>query len=514
VLGILLAGCSLREPRVSNASACSTTSQCTSTRVCFLGECRPPAANLSVVRVEVRPPGGSPLGVHKLQVDLRLSVVNDFLLQGLLSAKGTVTQDGSGVDGGTIVFTEHAPAVIPDRLEQVVAVTDPSGVYQALLAQGTWDMLVVPPAPVPPFRGGPLDTALSPGFDVQLPARATLASFDGGLTVDLDGGAIAGASVTAIDPSGAPVSAPAVSDSDGGYSLLLPPGLPDFALEIGPSISADGGMAQAAPFDPFPIYQPRGYSPVISLPLPPPAMLTVSAVDSTGSIVGSTIYIRSLMPGWTLARALTTGTDPGSIELREGDYQVQAAPPADATSPAVSPVHTITLPSSAPLQLTCLPKLRRSGTIVGPDGRVAGANFQILATRVANDLVPTRTITTSTDLNGNFRFAADPGSWRLDIVPPADTRLPRTIVSVTLSPGDPQDSALDPIRIAQPLPVGGVVSGRISPGAANTLVSNAMVSFFALDASGRSVFLGGGRTDPAGHYDVVLPDVATSSVSP
>jgi len=100
----MLAACSLREPRVSSSS-CTSSGQCSSANVCFLGECRPPAANLSVVRVEVRPPNGSQLAVRTLQVDLHSSVLNDFSLTVPLSGSGTVTQDGSGVDGGTVVFT-------------------------------------------------------------------------------------------------------------------------------------------------------------------------------------------------------------------------------------------------------------------------------------------------------------------------------------------------------------------------------------------------------------------------
>src|SRR5256885_5279483 len=121
-----LAACSLREPRVSY-SACSASSQCSSANVCFLGQCRAPAANLSVVSIEVRPPSGSPFALKEVQVDLRRSVLNDFSLAAPLAATGSVTQDGAAVDGGaTVTFTDHAP-VIPDRVDQVVSVTDKIG---------------------------------------------------------------------------------------------------------------------------------------------------------------------------------------------------------------------------------------------------------------------------------------------------------------------------------------------------------------------------------------------------
>ena len=67
---------------------------------------------------------------------------------------------------------------------------------------------------------------------------------------------------------------------------------------------------------------------------------------------------------------------------------------------------------------------------------------------------------------------------------------------------------MGPLLISNALHVGGTVIGRLSPGAVDTLVSNAMVSFFSVDLNGHSVFLGGGRTDAQGHYDAYLPDVA------
>jgi len=97
----VLAGCSLREPRVSY-SACSASSQCSSANVCFLGQCRAPAANLSVVQVEVRPPSGSQFALKELQIDLRHGVLNDFSLAAPLAATGSVTQDGAAVPGATV----------------------------------------------------------------------------------------------------------------------------------------------------------------------------------------------------------------------------------------------------------------------------------------------------------------------------------------------------------------------------------------------------------------------------
>ena len=512
-LAAVLAACSLREPRVGT-SACTSSGQCTSANVCFLGECRPPAANLSVVRVEVRPPNGSQFAVRTQQVDLRASVLNDFSLTAPLSGSGTVTQDGSGVDGGTVVFTDHLP-VIPDRVEQVVATTDASGVYRPRVPQGVWEVRVLPPAPLPPLRAGPLDTTASPSLDFALPAAATLTTYDGGLIVSEDGGPVPGASVTAIDSEGVALSATSVSDANAGYSLLLPPDALPFWLQIGPGIDADGGSVQPA-LDPFPTYPPVPYAPTVALPLPPPATLTVRVVDGAGELVPSArIYVRSAGTAWTLARSVVADTGEAAIALREGDYFVQAAPPTDATSPGVSASKPVTLPLATAFELNCPAKLRRLGQILAPNGKAVGQSFQIVATRIADGLIPTRAAsTTSTDAFGVFRFVGDAGSWRFEIVPPPDVRLPRTVVGVTLYATDAQDSSMESMRMSQPLPVGGVVTGRVSPGGPDAVVTNAMVSFFSLDSSAHSVLLGSARTDSLGHYDVVLPDVAQPVVGP
>jgi len=64
--------------------------------------------------------------------------------------------------------------VIPDRIDQVVAVTDTTGTYRAQLPQGTWDVLSSGRAE-PPLRAGPIDSSSSsPVLDFALPGAATL----------------------------------------------------------------------------------------------------------------------------------------------------------------------------------------------------------------------------------------------------------------------------------------------------------------------------------------------------
>src|SRR5882762_1274186 len=388
-----LAACSLRDPRTS-APSCATNAQCGRHDICFLGECRLPAANLSVVQVEVRPPAGSQFGVTGQRLDLSrdAGVLNDVALAVALGADGSVTQEQD--DGGTapvagaiLTWTDHAP-VIPDRVEQVTAVTDSDGGYGgARISQGSWQVLVQPPAPLPPLRTAPFDTT-APVLDFVLPRTSALQRLDGTL-LGPDGGGLAGASVTAVDAQGIAISAPSVS--------------------------------QGAP------------------------------------VPAARVYVRNVNKPWTLARSvITNGAGAYAVTLRAGEYVVQAAPSTDANAPALSAQQSITLPAAGPLNLTCPPKVVRLGQVLTADGRFVGANFQILATRVPDGLVTTRAAPpTATDPTGIFSVVGDPGRWRITVVPPAGSNLPRNIVQVDLSAADPGPSALPAIRISPPLPVVG-----------------------------------------------------------
>jgi hypothetical protein len=514
---VSLAACSLRDPRVSAAS-CTSSGQCGRHDICFLGECRPPAANLSVVLVEVRPPAGSQFGVTGQQLDLSQGVLNNVTLAVALGADGSVTQEQD--DGGTapvagaiLTWTDHAP-VIPDRVEQVTAVTDSDGGYGgARISQGSWQVLVQPPAPLPPLRTAPFDTA-APVLDFVLPRTSALQRLDGVL-LGPDGGGVAGASVTAVDAQGTAISVPSVSEADGGYTLYLPPSPPPVAIQIGPQADADAGVTAAA-LDPFPTYPAVPYLTSIGLDLPATAPLNGTVLDSVGAPVpAARVYVRNVNKPWTLARSvITDGGGAYAVMLRAGDYVVQAAPPTDVNSPALSAQQSVTLPAAGPLNLTCPPKVARRGQVLAADGRFVGANFQILAMRVPDGLVTTRAAPpTATDPNGIFSLVGDPGRWRITVVPPAGVNLPRKIVQVDLDAADPGPSALPPIRISPPLEVVGTVTGSAPP-AQPVGIGGAMVSFFSLDVSGHSLFLGSGLTDAQGRYAAILPDVAQPGIGP
>ena len=233
-------------------------------------------------------------------------------------------------------------------------------------------------------------------------------------------------------------------------------------------------------------------------------------------IAGAHVAVRSSNMGWVLARSAVTGAD-GTyfVTLRQGTYLAQAIPSSDPSAPALSGVQSVAVQGpSVSLDFTCPLKVRRFGQVLGPDGRPAGANLQIVATRLSDGLVTTRTAyTVPTDSNGIYHLIADAGRWRLEAVPPAVSPLPRKIVQVDLDGSMPAEMALPAMQISPPLEAVGTVWGSAPP-APFVPVADAVVSFYTLDSKGGSVFLASSRTDAQGRYTAILPDVAQPGIAP
>src|SRR5205085_153505 len=135
-----------------------------------------------------------------------------------------------------------------------------------------------------------------------------------------------------------------------------------------------------------------------------------------------------------------------------GGFLMQVGPPADADGglpldplPSYPPQ-----PYANPLPLPLPPVAALDVNVLDP----TGAHCSVLATRLANALVPTRTaFTTPTDGYGVFRLVADAGNWRFEIVPTAGTALPRAIVGVVLDGADLGESEMGPLLISNALHV-------------------------------------------------------------
>jgi len=505
------AACAIRDPRLSGSSLpCNSSAQCEGDSICFLGECRTSSVQLSLVLAEVRAPPDQQLGVlQRSGIDLRTSALVDFQLQPLLSASGTVVQAVDGQPAATVpvpdagvVLTDSAPG-IADRATSVVAQTDASGAFSVSFPSSTWNVLVVPPAPAPPIRPSP-PSPLPSSFSIVLPAPGQLAQVGGVVTA---GAPLGGARVAAVDAGGQPLSVATITPDTGQFNLLLPPGPPQYYLQIGPNPDA---AASDAAIPAFPLQGPftRTDPPLGDLgALPPPATLTGQVVDARQlPVAAARVLAVSVDPaGRTISRQ--TVTDAGgnfSLTLRAGQYAVEAAPDVDPALPGLSSEIAVALPAAQVLTIVCPDKSQGTGVVTRPDGQRVGAGYQILAMRLPDRLVTGRLArAATTDDSGAFTLVGDAGHYRLEVVPPPATGLPRKIVSVELG-GAGVTTQLPTLRIPAPLTVVGTIIRK----PAQAPVAGATVDFFALDASGtRSVLIGSGLTNASGQYRAVLPDV-------
>ena len=520
---VAAAACALKSTSTAGfAPACTNNGQCDANLVCFLGECRGRSAALTLVAAEVRPPNDAELGVvQEGRINLQNSVLKDFQVSPPFTALGRITQEQDsggplGVADATVIFTSHEPP-IPDRVDKVVAHTDGNGAFSARLPVGSWDVLILPLAPLPPLHVSGTFSATSPPLTVQLPRFSSFTRIDG--TLAAAGFPVTGAQVTAVDADGQPASSPTTA-TDGGFTLRVLPGAPVYYLQVGPPADLDGGLAALA--EPLPSYNQLGpfttQAPAVNLDLPPPARLQGRVLDNAGQPVGAArVYARSEGMPWSLLRS-TTAADDGSysLGLREGTFVVEAAPSPASEAPGVSSELSLALPAAGLVRdLTCPAKQRAFGQVLRPDGRPAGAGFQITATRLADKLLTTRAAySTATDSAGIYHVIGDAGRYQVEVAP-SEAALPRKIVQFELGgSGALGEQVLPTVQISPPHAVVGSVRGR-APGGIDTPVAGATVGFYSLDASGkRALFLGAGLTDSAGRYKAVLPDVPEPGIAP
>ncbi len=509
-----LAGCSsaARIDASSPATPCNSQAQCPGAQACFLGACRGHAGLLRRVQVEVRPPAEVRYGLLQVgSLDLGQSLLNDQALHELLPAGGSVVQTSDNgnpatpVPGASLTFTARE-SPIPGRMPSVSVQTNTSGGFSLKLPDLTWDVAVLPQAPLPALH---LDLGLrSPNLALRfsLPGPAALLALKGAFT----NGAtpLAGALVLPVDAAGNALGAAATTDATGAFSLLLPPDSASWRLRVGPrtggSVVTNGPVPS---FDLDRVFQ-KGDPLALDLgALPAPANLTGLVVDAGKKpVAGARVFALSLDGDhWTLSRSTTTGTDGFfSLAVREGKYALEAVPGTAVTDPGLSgEVQVQVTASSGPVTLTCPPKVKVTGAVLKPDGHAVGAGAQLTATRLPDRLVSGRAAQVlPTDAKGSYQLIGDAGRYHIEIAPPRELGLPHRLVEVDLQ--EAQGGVMPDLVLWPGVEAVGTIYGRGSA----TPVPGAAIEFFALDPSGlRALSIGSAIADELGRYKAVLPDL-------
>jgi hypothetical protein len=464
------------------------------------------------VQVEVRPPAEARYGILQVgSLDLGQSLLNDQALHEFLPAAGSVVQtsDTGGtatpVPGASLTFTARETP-IPGRMPSVSVQTDTSGGFSLKLPDLTWDVAVLPQAPLPTLH---LDLGLrsaNQGLRFALPGPATLLALKGSFTNGPT--PLAGARVLPVDAAGNALGAAATTDATGSFSLLLPPETASWKLRVGPR--PDAATLTNGPVPTFDLDRVFQKSDSLALDLgelPAPANLTGVVLDAGSKpVAGARVFALSLDGDhWTLSRSTTTGTDGFfSLAVREGKYALEAVPGTGATDPGLSGEQQVQVTaSSGPITLTCPPKVKLTGLVLKPDGHAVGAGAQLTATRLPDRLVSGRAAQVlPTDGKGVYQLIGDAGRYRLEIAPPRELGLPHRLVELELPQG--QGAAMPDIVLWPGVEAVGTIYGR---GTA-TPVPGAAIEFFALDPSGQhAVSIGSAIADDLGRYKAVLPDL-------
>ena len=513
-IAALAAACSLRAPRVSEPP-CNVDAQCGSGRVCFANECRSPSAALRSAMVEVTPPNSSPWAPAQRALDLSASAVAVIELPEPFAVDGTLVQDNdlggvSPVGGAALEFRESEP-LIPGRALAVTLQTGATGDFAARLPPTAWQLRVKPPAPLPPFVPPGVVIAAASGMLVRLPAASRLTRLGGSLRI----GALplAGARVTPVDRAGAALGSSTTTDAEGRFALVLPPPPVEYGLRIGEASEAAtlaGGPIPSFRDDAFG-FRLAGTAAAaadVALPaLPPPGLLTGRVVDDYKKPVSrARVLAKSLDgAGWVLTRSTLTADDGTfALALRQGKYVIEAVPAPEPEQPALSEEKEVSIGGggSANVELLCPPRLLAIGRVLRSDGRPLGAGASVTATRLPDRLLASRAaVAATTDAAGVFKLTIEPGTYRIEVVPTADSGQPRQISYAEIPASDAVE--LDAIQLSPPLVLAGSVRGR-----SGSTVAGATVDVYSVNTAGdAAVHLGSAITDPAGRFRVVVPDV-------
>lgn len=409
------------------------------------------------------------------------------------------------------------------------------GAVQAnLVSDFIYDLLIVPDDPT--FAPAQYLSAI-PDRDWQGPIVLDRGTQVSGLILGPDGAPLANARM--ILKRGARPSTVGTSDASGALTLwtrpgemsalvIAPPGsgLPDATVDA----SADGPISVDSTS--APVMLTMRYQKMTS------AALTLTVRDpSTGArVVGARVHIRShgdvsgvgtLTSGASSSGGATTLNAHGTIDLDvvsdtngiadygaipAGPYDVVIVPqssPGSGEAPAITTV-SLTLPAAG---LARMVDLARKVTLGGQVASSSGMSGMSGATVTAIDRtgdVPGSVVSGGIDAAGKFALAVDPNRrYQLVVEPPAGQALARTLVGpISVDAGDKD---LGKTTLAP----GKTFTGSVSSN--GNAVGGAFLQIFCVATSAScidpTVPLGDATTRSDGTFNVVLPDLTSSSVA-
>jgi hypothetical protein len=528
LLAVLVTGCA--DGAMDFASiTCHSDSECGAEQVCFPEGCGDPGQNI-VVEVVPNPKGGlhaQDFRVDALRSEQNIELFDQAILQGQVRVEATSSSSVNYTAPITLRLTGES-LLIPGVLRRHESTLTPeNGGYMLPVGAGNYTVTLLTPNTELPPLSAPRDVQVHPGRlvtqDFLLPALSALSRLSGkvvgsnGLPLDVE------LEAQALDENQRPLShRVAVTRDTGELSLVLPPSallLPNVLLQVVPT-SAD----TLVPKQTFIVNPRQGIQQPLSMGDFGTAVTVRGKVtDQNGQPVSqATVYLQGKVGGggqYSSRKVLTDAT--GGFELptlpSAPDAQMTlfaAPPPGSAAGLTLKPITVPRAGTPVAQDVKCGTRMKVRGQLLLPSESRPAPGVRVVVESVGEHPGWPRPAFTveaprSTDDQGQFEIALDPGQYRFDFIP--TDGLPRVSRFVTVPPGDGTPvggvQQLTPFTLSKGRRVSGLVSisgQRMMQPAA----PYASVRFFrVVNVEGRpwSLLLAQTLTDQNGTYSTSLP---------
>ncbi|HYO54540.1 carboxypeptidase regulatory-like domain-containing protein [Archangium sp.] len=505
---------------------CRGDSDCGDEEVCFPDGCGDPGKNI-VVEVVANPKGGlhaQDFRVDDLRSQQNIELYDSATLQGQVRVQGT-SSSGAYSAPITLRMTGESLLIPGVARHHESTLVPENGGYSLPVATGRYTVtLLATGSELPPVSS---TREVQPGrsvmLDFTLPVSSELVRLSGkvvrqdGTPVDVD------LEMQALDDELRPLSQRVTVRRDTGeFTLALPPSAAQrntVVLQVVPT-----SATALVPLKQFTVSPRQGLQQPLSMgDYGEPVRFKSRVLGRDGQPVAqATVSLLGKVGGGGLFRSQKVLTDAnGFFELptlanEAGNVMILSVVPPSSSNSGLTQkfVHVPRASIVLSPDVTCGGRMRVHGTLQKPSDSQPAAGVRVLAEpidelagwpRPSFGFEASRT----TDDQGHFEIALDPGRYRFDFIPAED--LPRVSRIVTVRPmdGTPDDAVLElsPFTLSKGRRVTGQVSFNGSNPAQPTAPYASIRFFRVVDVEGKrsALLLSQTLTDQNGGYSTTVP---------